>query len=842
MRSGRHNWLKFLTMTLMLCIAFINIFILDVSLILAETGIAQAQLTKEEIAWIKAHPTIRLAPDPNFEPIEFFDKTGNYQGIGADYMRLVTKKLGIQFEVVKCKSWDDVLARMERREVDVLNAVVKTPQREKYLVFPPPYLKIPSVIIVRKTVTKELTLDMLKGMRIVMVSGYGYVDLIRNNHPDIEIELVADLKAALRKVSFGMADAFVGDLATASFYIESEGITNLKLAGETDPPNISGFAVRSDWPELSSILEKGVSLLTAEERKNIQNKWIRLGTTPGITKQELKKMALFTVLVMLLIVGAFLIWNRMLNRLVHQRTEALRKEVEERKQAEDALYENQIIFQLFLENSPVYIFFKDHEIRSLMLSRNYEQLLGMPLEKIIGRTMDDLFPSDLAKKMIEDDKKILQEGVTVNVIEEFGGRIYETTKFPIFINNKPNMLAGFTLDITDRTKAEEETNKLQAQLLHTQKMEAIGTLSGGIAHDFNNILAAIIGYAEMAKNDIPDWSPAKHQIGEVLKAGIRAKELVKQILSFSRQGEQKQIPVQIDLVIKEVLNFLRASIPTTIDIKLDITPSCGNTLAAPTQIHQILMNLCTNAAQAMEENGGILGIDLSVVDLTSNDLDADSNLQPGPYILLVVSDTGTGIKKEILGRIFDPYFTTKEFGKGSGMGLSVVHGIVHSHGGMITVESIPGKGTTFKLYLPKIKEAVQEVEAVDTSPLPPGKGKILIVDDDASLATLTKKQLEMFGYEAIAMTNSKEALEHFRTESKNYVLVITDQTMPYMTGEQLAGELFHIRPDIPIIMCTGYSSRIDANKADSIGIKAFLMKPVDNKELSRTIRKVLDSN
>jgi len=647
----------------MLCITSLNIFISDVSLVLGETEVAQAQLTEEEIAWIKAHPTIRLAPDPNFKPIEFFDNRGNYQGIGADYMRLVTKKLGIQFEVVKCKSWDDVLARMEKREVDVLNAVVKTPQREKYLLFPPPYLKIPSVIIVRKTVTKELTLDMLKGMRIVMVSGYGYVDLIRNNHPDIEIDLVSDLKAALRKVSFGMADAFVGDLATASFYIESEGITNLKLAGETDPPNISGFAVRSDWPELSSILEKGVSLLTAEERKNIQNKWIRLDTTPGITKQELKKLALYTVSVMLLIVGAFLIWNRMLNRLVRQRTEALQKEVEERKQAEDALYENQIIFQLFLENSPVYIFFKDHEIRSLMLSRNYEQLLGMPLEKIIGRTMDDLFPSDLAKKMIEDDKKILQEGVTVNVIEEFGGRTYETTKFPISINNKPNMLAGFTLDITDRTKAEEEKNKLQAQLLHTQKMEAIGTLSGGIAHDFNNILAAIIGYAEMAKNDIPDWSPAKHQIGEVLKAGNRAKELVKQILSFSRQGEQKQIPVQIDLVIKEVLNFLRASIPTTIDIQLNIAPSCGNTLADPTQIHQILMNLCTNAAQAMEENGGILGIDLSVVDLTSNDLDADSTLQPGPYILLVVSDTGTGIKKEILGRIFDPYFTTKEFGK-----------------------------------------------------------------------------------------------------------------------------------------------------------------------------------
>ena len=518
------------------------------------------------------------------------------------------------------------------------------------------------------------------------------------------------------------------------------------------------------------------------------------------------------------------------------------KMLRDQKLAEDALHENQIIFQSFLENSPVYIFFKDHQIRSLMLSRNYEQLLGMPLENILGRTMDDIFPSDLAKKMIEDDKRILHEGKITNVVEEFDGRIYETTKFPISINNKPNMLAGFTLDITDRKKAEEEKNKLQAQLLHTQKMEAIGTFSGGIAHDFNNILAAILGYADLAKDDIPDWSPAKHQIEEVLKAGNRAKELVKQILAFGRKAKTNRVPVNIELLIKEGLDFLRASIPTTIDIKLNIAPSCGNTLADPTQLHQILMNLCTNAAQAMEEDGGVLNINLSAVDLKIHDLDNKSNLKPGLYVLLVVSDTGTGIEKEHLDRIFDPYFTTKSFGKGSGMGLAVVHGIVHNHGGMITVESFPDQGTTFKLYLPKIEEEVEELGGVDTSPSPLGKEKILIVDDDASIATLTQKRLEMLGYKTTAMTNSKEALELFRAEPNEYDLVITDQTMPNMTGEQLAKELLKIRPDIPIIICTGYSSRIDAEKADSIGIRAFVMKPVDNRELSRMVRRVLDSN
>lgn len=514
----------------------------------------------------------------------------------------------------------------------------------------------------------------------------------------------------------------------------------------------------------------------------------------------------------------------------------------ERKQAEDALHENQIIFQSFLENSPVYIFFKDHEIRSLMLSRNYEQLLGMPLENIIGKTMDDLFPSELAKSMIEDDKRILHEGLITNVVEEFGGRTYETTKFPIFLDNKSNMLAGFTLDITDRKKAEAEKIKLHAQLRHTQKMDAIGTLSGGIAHDFNNILTAILGYAEMAKDDILDSSPAKYQIEGVLKAGNRAKELVKQILAFSRKAEQDRVPMQIDLLIKEVLNFLRAFIPTTIDIKLSIKPHCGNMLADPTQIHQVLMNLCTNAAQAMEEDGGVLSIDLSVVDMKVDDLGTNSNLRPGPYILLAVRDTGPGIEKEHLDQIFDPYFTTKEVGKGSGMGLAVVHGIVHSHEGLISVESSADRGTTFKLYFPKIEKEVEQLEVVDTSLLPVGKEKILIVDDEASIATLTQKRLEMLGYKTTAMTSSKDALELFRAESNDYALVITDQTMPNMTGEQLTKELLNIRSDIPIIMCTGYSSRIDENKANSIGIRAFLMKPVDNKELSRTVRKVLDSN
>ena len=966
MRSSKHKSFRLLIIALMLQIVFFKFSFVDVSLVLGENEVNQAQLTEKEISWIKSHPTIRLAPDPNFEPIEFFDKNDNYKGLGADYVELITKKLGIKFEVVKFESWNDVVAKVKSREVDVLNAVVKTPQREKYLLFPPPYLKIPSVIIVRNNVTEELTLDMLNGKHIIMVHGYGYVDLIRENHPDIEIELVSDLKSALRKVSFGMADAFVGDLATASFYIESEGITNLKLAGETEPPNISGFAVRSDWPELSSILEKGVSLLTEEERKSIQNKWIHLGAAPGLSRHELKKLSVITVAIILLITGMFFIWNRTLNFRVRQRTEALEKEVlahtqaqhalieseekfrtltntsplaiymsegidqramyvnptftelfgytineipsiaywwplaypdenyrnqvsaewqkkvahaintnseiepmevvvtckdgskknvswgfvtigkqnwafgldlTKRKQAENALHESQTIFQAFLENSPVYIFFKDHEIRSLMLSKNFEKLIGMPLEKIIGKTMDDLFPSELAKKMIADDQKILQGGVISNIIEKLGERTYETTKFPIFIKNKPNMLAGFTLDITDRIKAAEEKNQLQAQLLHTQKIESLGTLAGGIAHDFNNILSSVLGFSELALEEVEKGSTMEYKLQEIYAGGLRAKEIVNQILIFARKSDEGKKPIRVDTIITEALKLIRPSTPTTIEIRKEIE-STSLVMGNSTQIHQIIMNLCTNAAHAMLDNGGIMEVALKDV-IDTGDVIIPVGLTKGKYIKLTISDTGCGIDPENIDSIFDPYFTTKATGEGTGMGLAMVRGIVESYAGFITVESIPFSKTVFTIYLPITSSMENEIIS-EPETLSKGYEHILFVDDDSPIARMGSRLLESLGYQVTTRTSSIEALKLFEAQPGEFQLVITDMTMPHMTGDKFAIKIRQIRADIPIILCTGYSNKISAEIIQEIGIDAFMNKPFSKVDLAKTIRTVLD--
>jgi CheY-like chemotaxis protein len=380
--------------------------------------------------------------------------------------------------------------------------------------------------------------------------------------------------------------------------------------------------------------------------------------------------------------------------------------------------------------------------------------------------------------------------------------------------------------------------QFEDKLRQSQKMEAIGTLAGGIAHDFNNILSAIIGYAELALLDAEKKSPLYHDLQGVLQAGSRAKDLVKQILTFSRQVLQECKPIQIKPIAKEVLKFLRASLPTTIEIQQDIR-SDARIMADPTQIHQVVMNLCTNAEHAMREKGGLLEVKLVDVILRSDFINNHPELKPGTYLELTVSDTGHGISAHILNRIFDPFFTTKKTGEGTGMGLSVVHGIVRSCGGAITATSEPGKGSIIKAYFPVIDRQIEPETAVE-EPVPTGNERILFVDDEPALANIGKQSLETLGYDVETRTSSIEALELFKAQQDRFHLVITDMTMPNMTGEDLAKELMRIKPSIPIILCTGFSAKIDDRKASAMGIRAFVLKPMVLREIATTIRKVID--
>jgi len=389
-------------------------------------------------------------------------------------------------------------------------------------------------------------------------------------------------------------------------------------------------------------------------------------------------------------------------------------------------------------------------------------------------------------------------------------------------------------DITERKKEQE-------QLRQAQKMEAIGTLAGGIAHDFNNILSSIYGYTEIALDDARDNQRISNSLAHVMKAAERARELVLQILTFSRKKEEEKKPLRIAPVIIEAVKLLRAAIPATIEIRANIDKNTGTILGDPTQIHQVIMNLCTNANHAMQEKGGVLAIELKPVSLTTGDVSAVPGLRLGPFIKLTVSDTGSGIDPAIIDRIFDPFFTTKELGRGTGMGLSVVHGIVKSHEGAITVASKPGRGSTFTVLLPRIDEKQQEQPVREKKPLNGGNESVLFVDDEVSLVEIGKQMLESLGYTVTAMHNSIEALEVFRKKPELFDVVITDHTMPYLTGYDLAEKILQIRKDIPVILCTGYSETVTEEKARSLGIRSFIFKPIKTKDLAVMIRKVLDT-
>ncbi len=387
--------------------------------------------------------------------------------------------------------------------------------------------------------------------------------------------------------------------------------------------------------------------------------------------------------------------------------------------------------------------------------------------------------------------------------------------------------------------SKQEKKTLESLLRQSQKFEALGTLAGGIAHDFNNILSPIIGLSELLLEDLVPDSSAHEDVQGILKAGNRGKKLVQQILAFSRQSEYKILPVRIPSILKEVLTLMRATIPANIEITQKIDPGCDLVLIDPTQLHQIAMNLLTNAFHAVEKTSGKISVQLTETLLTNEDL-AGTGLEPGRFARLLVSDTGCGIDPAIMDRIFDPYFTTKSEGKGTGLGLAVVYGIIKDHKGHVTVTSEKGKGTRVQVYLP-LAEKPSEIhqndpEANDTH----GNERILLVDDDEPIVRLEKQILERLGYHITTQTSSLDAIKVFKETPDAFDLVITDMAMPHMTGDLLSRELMSLRPDIPIILCTGFSEGLSKEKTESAGIKGLLMKPIVKSEMAQMVRQVLN--
>ena len=517
-------------------------------------------------------------------------------------------------------------------------------------------------------------------------------------------------------------------------------------------------------------------------------------------------------------------------------------DITDRKQTEIALREAEEKYRILAEFAQACIVMIQ-DGRTVYRNPYYEKLIGYSLDETKERDFAEVIAPEYREVVRENyQKRIRGQEVDipyeVEVITKSGERVaLEVRSTLVQYKGRPAIMAVMS-NITDRKLAEAEKERIQARLRQAQKMEAMGTLAGGIAHDFNNILAAIVGYIELALMDIPHGMAAARNLREALQSALRARDLIKQILAFSRGVEQEHKPLMLRPIVKEGIKMLRVSLPKTIEIR-EIMNSDGATLSDPVQINQVLINLCTNAAHAMRQEGGVLEIALEDVRVDKPLQVHGKELPPNEYVRLRVRDTGHGIAPEHMDRIFDPYFTTKDVGEGTGLGLAVVHGIVDSSHGGILVRSEPGKGTVFDIYFPKLEKVPTEKGKKESSAPPLGVETILFVDDETDFLDIGKRLLESLGYKVVAADHPNDARKIFEDDPQQFDLAIIDRMMPQMRGEKLAEIIHRIRPDMPIVLCTGYAEPRNDGALKKLGISALVMKPLRISELAQTIRNVL---
>ena len=530
--------------------------------------------------------------------------------------------------------------------------------------------------------------------------------------------------------------------------------------------------------------------------------------------------------------------------------EKLKKDIDYRKHTEHKLRESREKLELALDssNSGIWewdfkkqLFYMDDRILKILGYKRNEIPKGLKGQEYLHHPED--FP-DVLKKInshahgeissFEDEYRVRAKDGQYRWLRSCG-KISKWDK-----EKNPETISGTAVDVTEEVEDRKEKELLKNSLHQAQKMQAIGTLAGGIAHDFNNILSGIFGYAQLAEINIDNPEKAKKDLEKIIQGAQRATELIQQILTFSRQTEHEKHSVKLYLIIAEALKLIRSTIPTTIEIRTNYN-SNAEALADPIRIHQVIMNLCTNAYHAMRVSGGILTVELDEIDIPDQDQTPDFDIPDGRYIILKVNDTGKGMDQQTLEKIFDPYFTTKEIGEGTGLGLSLVYGIVEDHGGYIRVYSDPGKGSAFNIFFPITdKNKLSADKKSDSGPLAKGTETIMIVDDEDAILTSTQELLEDYGYKASAFSNGSYAFDEFKKNPSQFDLIITDMSMPQMTGDTLATKVLKIRNDMPIIMCTGYSESFTIDQALKLGIKRYIQKPIDSQRLLLLIREVLD--
>ena len=805
--------------------------------------------------------TITAAVLKDFPPLYLVDDAGKPAGFAIDVLTRVAEKTGLQVQYLIVENWAAAMEAVRTGEADLIPGTGISETRSAEFLFSDAIETIPVSCFVR---SKNYAIDGIKalnGQRVAVIEKSAAETKLKDRG-DIRLVPFPDIDSALIQLLTGDVDALVFPEPVLWKKARDAGVADkIKVVGLPLMELTRGFLLRKTDTDLLNKINLGIqNYIHSGDYLADYARWYGRPDPFWNMRRTFYGMSGLVILVIIGMAGwryySVVQFSRKLNNNIAIRIEvedALQKaqaELEERVAARTyELKKEKERAQKYLNIAGVMMGALNPAGEIILMNQKGCQILNVTEDDAVGKNWFDHYLPASKSGEIKNVFNQLMAGTT-ELVEYYENPVLTSDgreRIIAFHNTlltdeqgiKGILFSG--LDITERKKAEEEKAKMEAQLRQAQKMEAIGTLAGGIAHDFNNILGAIIGYSEIAIEALPPDSTITRNLGEVLKAGFRAKDLVAQILAFSRQANIDPIYLRPATIIKEGIKLLRSSIPSTIDIHEDIDMETGVILAAPTQVHQILMNLCTNAFHAMEEHGGTLKISLREIELDPANAAIAPGAAAGTFARLTVHDSGTGIDPVIKNSIFDPYFTTKEAGKGTGMGLAIVHGIVKTCGGFIACESELGRGTTFEVFLPVVKQdGTDEAEILDC--IPTGKEKILFVDDEELISDLAREILEKLGYTVTVRKNGLAALETFRNEPDRFDLVITDQTMPGMTGVELSRRMLQIRPDIPIILCTGYSSTASETAAKSLGVKEFVFKPISIRVLARLIRKALDAS
>ncbi|MDD2581024.1 MAG: transporter substrate-binding domain-containing protein [Desulfuromonadaceae bacterium] len=836
------------------------------------------ELTDAEHKWLEAHPVITLAPDPDFKPIEYFDRHGNYQGAAADIIRILEKKLGVTITIVRPKNWNDAMARFKRHEVDLMGVMVRTPDREEFALFTDALVTVPGGIFTRRGSPANLTLKDLKGKKVAVVSNYAAHDILKRRYPEINLEVVQDVSTGLAKASLGMVDAYVENMANALFYSQEAGITNLQLAGKTDFDYRWGIGIRKDWPELQVILNKGLADISEEERNEAIHRWIYMeGQRWYPTKTFIVGAVASALGLTLLIVAgwSYTLRKEVCNRtqslqlelgerqkveqklkhlseqledLVRERTEDLKKEINERIKSEERLKVSEEIYRCFAELTSDYI----HKCSRSGDEPFRVQWIGGAIGSISGYSIEEIYELGCWLPLVHPDDRETVSAYLINLapgdVKQIEFRLVTKQQDIRWISEKslceagPGegdlVLLGAATDITELKGAEEERLKLEQQILHAQKLESLGVLAGGIAHDFNNILMAIIGNADLALMRLNRESPAADNLRRIEQAAARAADLARQMLAYSGKGKFVLENIDLNRLLEEMLHMLEVSISKKAVLRLNKYQPLPPVEADATQIRQIVMNLVINASEAIGDKSGVIAITTGCMECDRgylNDVWLDENLNNGLYVYLEIADSGCGMDRGTMAKLFDPFFTTKFTGRG--LGMAAVLGIVRGHRGAIKLYSEPGKGTTFKILLPASGRPAEIFNGNLLTNEWHGSGTVLLVDDEETVRGIGTEMLKELGFTTVTANDGQEAVELFKS-TPEIVFVVLDLTMPHMDGEQCFRELRRLKPDVKVIISSGFNEQEVTQKFVGKGLAGFIQKPYRLSTLQEVIRNI----